>query len=117
DPIRTPLTNVPLLLRASRISGPIGVWDRKAWWREASTSGMTMSLSWARPIVTDPDGCSGSAGRARKTLIIRVARLDSSGGLAATGGDIWVCGAPAAGGGGGGGLPAGIRGGGCRFDG
>ena len=50
DPTRIPLTNVPLMLCASRISVPIGVGARYAWWRDASTSWMTMSLSIARPI-------------------------------------------------------------------
>ena len=54
DSTRVPLTNVPLMLRLSRISVPLGVGIRVAWWREASTSGMTMSLSLARPILMAP---------------------------------------------------------------
>jgi hypothetical protein len=57
EPTRTPLTKVPFTLCASRISVPSGVWIKKAWWRDARTSWMTMSLSVARPMVCDPAGC------------------------------------------------------------
>ena len=73
---RAPLTNVPLMLRLSRISVPLGVGIRVAWWREASTSGMTMSLSVARPILMEPGGAS--AGRpGRRIFSMLVARLPS----------------------------------------
>src|SRR5689334_2748786 len=76
DSTRAPLTNVPLMLRLSRISVPPGVVTNVAWWREASTSGMTMSLSVARPILIDPGGALG-APPGRRILSMLVARLPS----------------------------------------
>ena len=76
ESIRAPLTNVPLMLRLSRISVPLGVGTRVAWWREASTSGMTMSLSVARPILMPPAGTSGAL-PGRRILSMLVARLPS----------------------------------------
>src|ERR1700722_7026164 len=55
---RSPLRNVPLMLLASCIRTPCGFGTNIAWWREASTSGTTMSLSGARPIVVDPGGAA-----------------------------------------------------------
>ena len=76
DSTRAPLTNVPLMLRLSRISVPPAVGTSVAWWREASTSGMTMSLSVARPILIEPGGTS--AGRpGRRIFSMLVARLPS----------------------------------------
>ena len=73
---REPLTKVPLMLRLSRISVPDGPGINVAWCREASTSGMTMLLSLARPILIDPAGTS--AGRpGRRILSMLVARLPS----------------------------------------
>ena len=64
------------MLRLSRISVPPGVGTNVAWWRDASTSGMTMSLSVARPILIEPAGTS--AGRpGRRILSMLVARLPS----------------------------------------
>ncbi len=74
---RVPLTKVPLMLRLSRISVPWGVGTRVAWWRDASTSGMTMSLSSARPILMAPGGTSPTALPDRRILIIDVAMLVS----------------------------------------
>nr|VTP04369.1 hypothetical protein BIN_B_04426 [Mycobacterium kansasii] len=94
DSTRTPLTKVPLMLRLSRISVPPGVGTRVAWWRDASTSGMTMSLSSARPIRSEPGGNSPAALPGRRIFIIDVAMLPVSplgrtaaggGGLAAGG--------------------------------
>src|SRR5579875_1838681 len=65
---------------------------------------MTMSLSVARPIVSEPLGFSGVAADGRKTWIIFVARLPTSGGLAWAGA-IRVCGWTLGGGADGGGLP------------
>ena len=48
---RWPLTNVPLALSASCIRTPSGVGTNVAWWPEASTSGITTSLSKPRPTV------------------------------------------------------------------
>ncbi len=91
DPTRTPLTNVPLTLCASRISVPSGDSIRNAWWRDASTSWMTMSLSVARPTVSAPAGfCNPPDRDGIRACIIFVARFATSGGLAALGGDIWV---------------------------
>ena len=86
---RLPLTKVPLMLRLSAISVPPGVGIRVAWWREASTSGMTMSLSVARPILTAPGGTSAGAPPGRRIFSIEVARFDDPPGLTATG-RIWV---------------------------
>ena len=76
---RAPLTKVPLMLRLSRISAvpePSAAGMRVAWCREASTSGMTMSLSPARPILIAPAGTStGRPGR--KILSMLVAMLPS----------------------------------------
>ena len=63
DSTRAPLTNVPLMLRLSRISVPVPVVTSVAWWRDASTSGMTMSLSVARPILIEPGGSIGRSAR------------------------------------------------------
>ena len=53
---------------------------------------MTMSLSVARPIVTEPAGFGSAPDRdGNSAWNIFVARLPTSGGLAALG-DIWVCG-------------------------
>jgi hypothetical protein len=54
EPTRIPLTKVPLMLWASRISVPTGVAIKNAWWREASTSWTTTSLSSERPIQAAP---------------------------------------------------------------
>ena len=76
DSTRAPLTKVPLMLRLSRISVPSGPGISVAWCRDASTSGTTMSLSVARPILTDPGGAS--AGRpGRRIFSMLVARLPS----------------------------------------
>src|SRR5690606_10847547 len=64
--------------RLSRISIPAGVGTSVAWWRDASTSGMTMSLSTARPILIDPGGAS-CARPGRRIFIMLVARLLISG--------------------------------------
>ncbi len=65
------------MLRLSRISVPEPVGTRVAWWRDASTSGMTMSLSVLRPILTEP-GAEDSAGRpGRRIFSMLVARLPS----------------------------------------
>src|SRR5271163_2160552 len=80
DPTRVPLTNVPLTLR-SRISVPSGVNASVACSREAKTSGMTMSFSAARPIVTVPTVLGSPAvlgERCDKNLTILVARFDTS---------------------------------------
>ena len=76
DPTRIPLTNVPLMLFASRISVPSGVGTRYAWWREASTSWMTMSLSIARPIRAAPAGAASRA-RGPPMLSFRVGNADT----------------------------------------
>ena len=55
---------------------PPGVGTNVAWWREASTSGMTMSLSVARPILIAPAGTS-AARPGRRILSMLVARLPS----------------------------------------
>ena len=87
DPTRMPLTNVPLMLR-SRISVPSGVNVSVACSREARTSGMTMSLSLARPIVTVPAVAADPAGpavpdvRCERNFTNLVARFDTSPGLA-----------------------------------
>ena len=86
DPTLMPLTNVPLMLR-SRISVPSGVKASVACSREARTSGTTMSLSLARPIVTVPAVLAGrdvADGRCDKNLTILVARFESSPVLAST---------------------------------
>src|SRR5439155_18438126 len=85
---RAPLTKVPLMLRLSRISVPLGVVTNVAWWREASTSGMTMSLSVARPILIDPGGALGAL-PGRRIFSMLVARLPSLVRGAAVG-PIWV---------------------------
>ncbi len=65
------MTNVPLMLRLSRISVPAAVGTSVAWCREASTSGMTMSLSPARPIFVDPGGVSaGRPGRRIRSMLV-----------------------------------------------
>src|SRR5258705_2658140 len=46
------------MLWASWISVPAAVGTSVAWWREASMSAITMSLSVARPMVAEPDGGS-----------------------------------------------------------
>jgi hypothetical protein len=73
---RAPLTKVPLMLRLSRSSAPSGLGTSVAWWRDASTSGMTMSLSVARPILIDPGGALGAA-LGRRIFSMLVARLPS----------------------------------------
>ena len=78
DSTRGPLTNVPLMLRWSTICVPPGLGTSVAWWREASTSGMTMSLSVARPILMPPAGTSGVL-PGRRILSMLVARLPSLG--------------------------------------
>ena len=65
------------MLRASMISVPPAAGTSEAWWREARTSGMTMSLSLARPIFTAPGGDSG-ARPGRRILSMLVARLPPS---------------------------------------
>src|SRR5246127_3440738 len=77
EPTRVPLTNGPLLLR-SWISVPNGVSTNVAWWREASTSGTTMSLSSARPMLTEPAIFGGGDARCDKNFTNLVARLDTS---------------------------------------
>ncbi len=85
DPTRVPLTNVPLTLR-SRISVPSGVKTSVACSRDAKTSGTTMSLSLARPIVTVPAVLAGreADGRCDKNFTILVARFESSPAVAPT---------------------------------
>src|SRR6478752_4984790 len=93
---RWPLTNVPLMLRLSMISAvpePAADGTNVAWCRDARTSGMTMSLSVARPILTEPCGRSADF-PGRRILSMLVARLEPSpdppdlGGIAV--GPIWV---------------------------
>ncbi|OBJ90551.1 hypothetical protein A5640_24285 [Mycobacterium asiaticum] len=81
DPTRTPLTNVPLTLLLSRISAPSGVSVKNAWWRDARTSWMTMSLSVERPIVTEFAGISCEPVRVSRAWNILVAIFPCSGGL------------------------------------
>ena len=81
---RSPLTKVPLMLRLSAISIPPGVGINVAWWRPARTSGMTMSLSAARPIFSAPGGASG-AEPGRRIFSIDVARFDVPPGRAGVG--------------------------------
>ena len=57
---------------------PSGVRTNVAWWREASTSGITMSLSPARPIVTEPASFAGAADRCDRNFTNLVARFDTS---------------------------------------
>ena len=76
---RVPLTKVPLILRLSTISMPPGVGIRVAWCREASTSGMTMLLSVARPMVSDPGGGGAEEAPGRRILSIEVARFEVPG--------------------------------------
>ena len=64
------------MLRLSRISVPLGSGTSVAWWREASTSGMTMSLSVARPILIEPGGASAGL-PGRRIFSMLVARLPS----------------------------------------
>ena len=71
------MTNVPLTL-VSRISVPNGVRVSVAWYREASTSGTTMSLSDARPIVTEPAGLTDGVARGAMRLTKRVAKFAPS---------------------------------------
>src|SRR6185312_12991028 len=88
DSTRAPLTNVPLMLRLSTISVPPAVGTSVAWWREASTSGMTMSLSVALPILIAPADTS-AVRPGRRIFSMLVARLPSLERGAAVG-PIWV---------------------------
>lgn len=66
------------MLRLSWISVPPGAGISVAWWRDARTSGMTMSLSLARPIVIAPGVDSSPALPGRRIFIIDVAMFDES---------------------------------------
>ena len=85
---RSPLTNVPLMDRLSAISVPPGVGIKVAWWRDANTSGITMSLSVARPTLSAPGGTSAED-PGRRILSMDVARADPEPPRAGDG-PIWV---------------------------
>jgi len=81
------------MLRLSWISVPPGAGIRVAWWRDARTSGMTMSLSLARPIVVAPGVDSSPALPGRRIFIIDVARIDESPPMRPVGGAACIDGA------------------------